>query len=406
MGVPEVAGKLRGVLAMSEFGFLPPEPALSGISAVSPSRFGILHRFAKGEGCALREVMNAPPALPYHPAAAMGNVIHTFLDAATKGLTSGVRQSAENMWGAAVESVSNSLQKQWFNAGILPLHAAVRSFDQKKHAAFRLAAGIEGFSRGIGGAGGGLCTEEDVSTRDGMLKGRIDYACCGESGWVVKDYKTGAVSEEGDDGMVVPKEAYRIQMLLYAAIFFDKYGEWPHKLVLVSLAGEDIEIKVDEGECEAIRGEVKGIVERINAAVREGRGKDLVRPRAWSPGLTGGCGGCGRRPLCGAYKTHAKTQSSNAKWPRDMWGKVLSVQGGGNGRQRIWMQAEHDVRDDSGNRLYPQMLELHVLDSVDRHPALARIREGSWLEVYDFLKRQSAAYAEDGNLTTLYLRKS
>lgn len=166
---------------MNEPGQLPEIPRLREITSVSPSRFAVLRSFLDGTGCALREAIDAPPALPFHPAAAMGNIVHAFLERMTKH----PEIALADAWISAAKQVHDGLYKRWYNAGITPLESTVKGFDLTKGMAFCLGINMQDKIRsGISGRGG-VCSEETLIACNGLLKGRIDYAHKDAHGWVI-----------------------------------------------------------------------------------------------------------------------------------------------------------------------------------------------------------------------------
>ena len=96
-----------------------------------------------------------------------------------------------------------------------------------------------------------------VETNDKTVGGLIDSAYLDGSDVVLQDYKTGVVLEARQGGGEDVKEAYKVQLRMYAALYHEKTGVRPDRLEVISPAGGVFGITFSQGECVALIGEAR-----------------------------------------------------------------------------------------------------------------------------------------------------
>jgi CRISPR/Cas system-associated exonuclease Cas4 (RecB family) len=119
--------------------------------------------------------------------------------------------------------------------------------------------------------------EQDYIACGGKLTGRPDVVRGGE----VIDYKSGALMEydEAAQGEIV-KASYVRQLQLYGYLVKEATGEWPHRGVLLPLAGPGVEVQLDPVECEREAREAVVRLDEYNATVvGSSHLADLASPR-------------------------------------------------------------------------------------------------------------------------------
>ena len=90
--------------------------------------------------------------------------------------------------------------------------------------------------------------EHTISAFDGRIRGKVDLIKIDGNEITILDYKTGKVLEENlDSGDIEIKESYKNQLLLYAAMYRDKEGIWPTRLLL-----QEHEIEYGPNDAQAI----------------------------------------------------------------------------------------------------------------------------------------------------------
>jgi hypothetical protein len=98
--------------------------------------------------------------------------------------------------------------------------------------------------------------EQDVQSKDGMFKGRVDRAEFLPEGTRLVDYKS-AVRDD------LP-ERYARQLQMYAFMWNDSRGEWPVEAdVVYSFIGTSHRVKIDPTTCREVAEEARHLVKRV-----------------------------------------------------------------------------------------------------------------------------------------------
>lgn len=144
--------------------------------------------------------------------------------------------------------------------------------------------------------------EERYEGYERRLVGRADLVRYGPEGVEIIDFKTGAATEydEKADAEVL-RQAYRRQLLLYAALHHDNTGEWPTKATVDSLAGGLHSFEVDPAEGEAVVSQALAALDEYNSSVAKGDVRARPSPE--------NCRFCPYRGVCDAF-----LQSVDASW--------------------------------------------------------------------------------------------
>lgn len=304
--------------------------SLKKLGSISPSRFTSLKR------CALREVFSASgvkPMLPSSPKASLGNVCHNLLEAAGKGKIGAEPEDFEKEWMRQLEAVEKDLSENKLMKRFVPLEKHVNNYHVIKIRALKSAKNIAAQSRQKDGPpkhSSYLGHEINVRTPDGKLAGRIDVVEKNEGKLILADFKTGDILEDAE-----VKEEYKTQLMLYAAIFAEQHDIWPDRLVLIPMAGEQVEIAMEQPRCEELAEEARSLLAEIDEMV-----ESLPKSRASIHKLgkvnPENCSLCPYRPCCSEY---LEKRQSNDDWPEDscvdIWGTMDGYQKMENGLANI-----------------------------------------------------------------------
>jgi RecB family exonuclease len=359
---------------------------------LSPTRFQDLRE------CPLRAVWatsGAPRLLPSHPAAAVGASIHTLLEEAGGGRFAGEGHAAiEERWEQLVSKAESELAGSWLERHFVPLRRAVRDYEIRRIQAIERAVALSELAGTVRHpataqhservSGNGL--ELDVATPDGLIVGRIDAVVPGPDGPVVRDYKSGAVFGPAETGAEVLREAYGIQLKLYAALFAATFEQWPSRLEIVPLQGEAVPVAFEPAECVALLDEARTAVARVQELIAA-HGPDAVG-RLASPAPEH-CGWCQYRPACDPYRRAAA--ADGAEWPRDRWGLVAEIRQLGNGRFLVRLASEGGDIAIRGLSPDPQ-----------RHPALRSLEPGARAGAFNLVATGDPSAFREGDFTALY----
>lgn len=341
---------------------------LREIARISPSRYHAL------EQCPLREIWSAArtaAALPAHPAAYVGSVIHSLLEEAGRGLLDGyTAEGIGNRWGELIRSKEQELARSWLERSILPLSTALLDVEVRKRRACLRASEIveQRHSRpGTDRETAPAQYEQWVQTPDGKIGGLIDCAYRRAGRLVLRDYKSGSIHGVDNDRV---KEEYAYQLKLYAALYAFTFQEWPDELELVPLQGSAMPVPFERAECEELcvraattLDATNGRIVAVSGLPAEEAAPTFARPSAES------CRFCQYRPMCRAYRVE-RTAPSSEPWPVDAWGLVREVRLLGNGSGLL-------VLETTGAPVV--LVRLRGIEpDVHRHPALQSLEGGGY----------------------------
>ena len=290
--------------------------------AISPSRY------AGMKDCLLREALanaKTEPKLPSSPKGAIGSISHRLIEESSKGQVGPERRSFELRWDELVANAENHLPT--FQR---PLSKSCAEFGIARSRAVRAAERCHNTLGRVLGQGRNKAygAELDFQTRDGFLRGRIDLVIPSEKGPVIQDFKTGEILDSETNEI---KQAYDLQLKLYAAIYADSTNVWPDRAELISIDGHSFSVEIDKGECLRLLDQARAFFHSSNSLLeRIVRGvipaSDAARP---SPQA---CRYCSYRPYCSTYLGHEQNPNEEGAWPHDIIGTIDSVRQGPNDR--------------------------------------------------------------------------
>jgi hypothetical protein len=342
---------------------------LAPLERVSPSRFQSLKE------CALRELWTAarvPNQLPIAPTARLGSAIHRLLEEAGKGLfREGGRAAIEKRWDGLADEVESVMQGSWLERHFVPLKTAVPDYEVRRFRAIQRAQEITESLPALPAPPDGQVprgTEVWVSTPDGLAGGYIDQVEASVVGSVLRDYKSGHIlAGASAQGAGTVKEAYEVQLKLYAAIYASTAGVWPGRLELVPLQGPVREVAFTAAECQELLWQAREAVVTINTIIANNPPADAeAMLAAPSPGA---CRHCLFRPSCAAYRRareHGAVVENS--WPNDLWGTVREKRVLGNGKMLLTIQPATPG--------LPLATIRGLNPSPDRHPTLPSLLPG------------------------------
>jgi hypothetical protein len=201
--------------------------------------------------------------------------------------------------------------------------------------------------------------EIDRSAFGGRLRGRIDVVVNGKDKRI-EDYKTGVV------GGLDTNDAYRLQLLLYAALEFENSGVMPTTAALVPLTGEPVEFNIDPAEVTTAVDRVLANLEAYQECVNSGAVETLASP------APANCRWCQFSVHCPAF-----WESCDVGWALEgiaaVAGTVTAVIRSGDG-----VPSSLEVESNVGTHLGPTAIQ--GLSNVSDLPA-DLIAEGSYVSV-------------------------
>jgi hypothetical protein len=320
----------------------------------------------------------------------MGTVIHLFLESVIKGSWEGPA-GLEAAWASCESRVENAMMALWTESHLVPLRASVPGYEIKKKLAFRTASNLA--AAGTGPKIPSHLCEAWYQSRDGLVRGKVDSVITLPNGDVILvDYKTGPVTGRGEGGSRHVKPEYRLQMMLYASLFWATTGAWPAALRLVGLDGAACEVDFTPHECIELLESARRILIETNSLIMQA-GDQLAVIDALAAPEPGTCQSCLYRPACYPY-WEKRDRETAARWPHDLQGPILGITGLHNGRLLLTISP-------GGVRTGEVVTIRDVQPGRHLFPNLA----GGEVVLYDLIKESDQHYRE-GPLTTCYPKHS
>ena len=366
-------------------GFIQGPLPLKPLVRVSPSRYALFR------ACPLREIWSVDSTttlLPRNPMTILGLIAHQLLQEASWKPESG-DFDAERVWDRLVQNANQELQKSWLEERLYPLQSTAPMYEVLRARTCRRARGIEPIAatRRSGKATRRASTGYEiwVESRDRTVGGWIDTAERIDGQIVLSDLKAGEFLEQPERGRAATlKEAYGVQLKIYAALYQETFGEWPTKIQIMPLTGAARVIPFREEECTTLLAEASRTLKDINAKVSNGQGTD----RDFAAPAAPVCRFCGFRPSCRAYQAAPKKKIE--KWPVDAFGQVWDISVLRDGKINL------RVSIDSGEDVILRAL------SPARHPGLKTIQRGERVGIFNARLAGGNREFAEGIVTVLY----
>jgi PD-(D/E)XK nuclease superfamily len=375
-------------------GLLTFEPAAVPLDSISPTRYVAIRQ------CGLREIwaaIRAPQLLPSFPAARLGSVIHRLLEEAGQGaFASGDAMAVDQRWKDLVTDAERTMLDGWLERQFVPLSRSVADFEvrriQARERALELGESVaRARDRPASTASDRLgplhgC-EIPVSTNDRRVRGRIDAVALDRDGPVVRDYKSGAIFETAVGHEHTLKEAYEIQLRMYAALYAETSGTWPARLEVVPILGRSETVAFDRDECLGLVESARDTLDTVNDAIQLNGPAGVVQGRLARP-RPEVCGHCPYRPGCLPYRVARK--AGGGPWPHDLWGRLMSI--APLAADRLIMELDCD----------DGVIRIRGLGSKERHPALGILEPGDWVAVFNARPTGSPSTFSESSFTVIY----
>ena len=289
---------------------IPPIP-----NKISPSFVGEL------DNCGLRyawQISKEPGQLPLSPKVRLGTIIHRIYNSASKGEITIANFS--QIWTTEVKKEEDKMSSSWLERNFVPLIKSVSEFELKRVQTLNYISRISEKTHNPApfNSNNSIEPEKYLSSENWKLSGQIDAIITTEHGTIIRDYKTGKVYEDSEEGEVL-KNSYKNQLMLYAFLYKQERNEWPIKLEIVTSQGEVIDIPYEKSDCENLAQnsltKLKNLAEKIES-LQEDPSRIM---ELGNPGDT--CTWCQYRPSCPAYKDFRKKNAYPEGTNRfDLWG--------------------------------------------------------------------------------------
>lgn len=309
----------------------------------------------------------------------MGTAIHKLLEESGKGEI-GDSADLDRCFDQILQDIEKRTAK--VSSHLFPLKRTIADYEVRRIRAFDKAKEIiEARKQPTVGAVTTSDFEVWLCSLDGQVGGYVDELKNCEDGTSVRDFKTGAIVEQTEEGQTI-KEAYAVQLKLYAALFAETSGNFPVRLELVPLQGQPVEVPFSPEECRQLLDTARNLLQTINLRVES---EDYLGLSSPSPA---NCGFCAYRPICPVYLQ--TIEACPAEFV-DKIGKLESVGQLRNGTMLI------SIKVASGELVHLRGVGLNG----NTHPALQNLTTGDRVGLFNIAKAGDGSFVET-KLTTIY----
>ena len=240
-------------------------PKLQSITKLSPTLFATLKQCPLRAGLRQAKTQRTTRS---SKAALFGTIIHRVLEKARSIIrnSENLRTQAEVIWDKAVEHMEKDLQTSPLDRYLLPIRGW-KKYYLLKHRTILQCEEVAS-SQGISETQVVASERKFDSVRDGFT-GKPDLILQRENGLVIIDYKSG---ELPDDSQIREEkiESWQQQILFYASIVQQEFGEWPVGGEIKLLNKEVIPITIDPQEAKALKRSAQELKDNYNTKIASG----------------------------------------------------------------------------------------------------------------------------------------
>ena len=244
---------------------LQPLPKLRSISIISPTLFATLKQ------CQLKAGLlqaKAQHTTRNSKAALLGTISHRVLEKArtVNKNSEDLRTQAETIWDKTVDETEKELQTSPLNKNLLPITR------WKKYYLLR-ARTIRRFEEIVSSQGMSetqvVASERKFDNVTDGFTGKPDLILRRDNGLVIIDYKSAELSDDSES-REKKIESWQQQILFYASIIKEEFGEWPVNGEIRLLNKEIISIPIDPQKVKTLSAEAQTLKEDYNRKVEMG----------------------------------------------------------------------------------------------------------------------------------------
>lgn len=368
-----------------------PSTSLKPIRSISPTTFTAIRQ------CALNVVWQRNgklPLLPASPKARVGTISHRILAEAGQGRLDANEAAIAARWHELVVEANSEINSYPLERHLTPLENSVPDMEVRRIRTTRNAFVIAKQAQSIPRNNDRSATpapyghEVPVRSTDGLIRGRIDAVVRETStDLIIRDYKSGALLESDAGGTNQPREAYQIQLKMYAQLYAETFGQWPTSLELASLTGEIQKVPFTKNDCSILLDEARASLRLVNEKVAE-HSRDSL-PSMLAKPTPQACIFCRYRPACGPYRLAAAEQGQ-VRWPTDVMGSVERVTQLGNSRMML------ELATDTGS------VKIPGLSPGVRHPVLSHLQPGELAGAFNLRRSRLTGPYSESQLTTVH----
>ena len=341
-------------------------PKLRPITKLSPTMFATLQQCPLQAG--LRQV-KAQQTIRSSTAALLGTIVHRVLEkAGSINKDSGdLRTQAEAIWDKAVEQMEEDLQTSPLDKYLLPIRKW-RKFFVLQQRTLRRCEEIAS-SQGISETQVIASERKFDSVKDGFT-GRPDLVLRRANGLVIIDYKSAELSDDSQSREEKLK-AWQQQVLFYASIVQEEFGELPVGGEIRLLNKEVISIPIDLQKVEALSEKAQTLMEDYNTKIEAGEADSELAQYS-----VDNCRFCEFKGACHTFWKENPQPIPGTDEYGCLSGRVLKVTTGKSRKGSIVIRSEKS----NGNSQEWQISNL----SVEQFGNLEELKQGTLVRLIDF----------------------
>ena len=353
---------------------LQPLPKLRPITKLSPTMFATLKRCSL---CAALRQAKAQQTTRSSTAALLGTIVHRVLEkAGAINKDSGdLRTQAKAIWDKTVGQMEEDLQTSPLDQHCLPISKWKKYFLLRERTVRRCEEIAS--SHGISETQIIASERKFDSVKDGFT-GKPDLVLRRAEGLVIIDYKSG---ELGDDAQEQEKkiESWRQQVLFYATIVKEEFGEWPVGGEIRLLNKEVIHIPIELQKAKTLVEEAQTLKGNYNTKIAVG-----VSHSELAQYSVDNCRFCEFKGVCNTFWENNPQLIPGTDEYGCLSGRVFRLAGGPNNRYSIVIASE---KPDGSSQ------EWHISNlSTDQFGNLEELKQGTYIRLIDFKIESDDSY--------------
>ncbi len=322
------------------------------------------------------------PLMPLNANAYFGSIIHKMIELISIGVISDELTFSEN-WIGLIDKKEEELKAKGLG-GITPLKYFVTDFALKKNqiksVLQRKQEKIETTPKATSNR---IFPEKKLENSDKSVTGIVDLIIENDFGATILDFKTGkiysdAIDENGASEQTV-KEEYKVQLRLYAHLYFLTNNRYPKSLYLVTLSNNFIEVDFEPALCKTLYEDALRFLSTTNTLILSNDFEEMAHPSVEN------CKYCSYRPACSFY---SEWLSINFETVNDLFGIIKKVNLFNNGSIGLELIA-------NDKQVLINGLALEMKEKFES-------RVGKKITLYNLKKTKQSLNATANSFTTVY----
>ena len=354
---------------------LQPLPKLQSITKLSPTMFATLKQCPLRAGLRQAKVQQTTRS---PTAALLGTIAHRVLEKASTTInrnSEDLRAQAETMWDKTVEIVEKELRASPLDRCLLPISRWKKYFLLRERTIRRCEEIAS--SHGISETRVIASECKFDSVRDGFT-GKPDLILRRAKGLVIIDYKSAELSDDSQD-KEEKIESWQQQILFYASIVKEAFGEWPVSGEIILLNKEIIRIPIDKQKAKSIRQEAQALKENYNTQIESGMPHSELAHYSIDD-----CAFCEYKGSCNTFWKENPQPMPGTDEYGCLSGRVLRLTTGGNNKYFMVIRSKN--ADGS-----PQEWQIPNL-STEQFGNLEALKQGTFVRLIDFRIESDDSY--------------